>query len=135
MKEMVYSNKRKVTVLDNNVYNGYHYVILSLGSHPCAYVEIPEGSSLYKKDEFDIDNIECHGGLTYGRDYLHLENDEICEGWFIGWDYAHFGDALGGYIYNNCGEKCWTMGEIFEELKKVIEQIIAIDDMNKSKEG
>lgn len=52
MKEMIYKgsveNEQKVIdMLDEGIYKGFHYVIVSYGIHPCAYIEIPEGHKLY----------------------------------------------------------------------------------------
>lgn len=46
MKEMIYKNymengQEVIEILDEGVYKGFHYVIVSYGTHPCAYVEIP----------------------------------------------------------------------------------------------
>jgi len=97
MKEMVYTSERKREVLDTGYFHGFFYYILNLGTHPTAYIRIPESHSCYKKDYDEID-IDVHGGLTYAKDYLHVENNVKMEGWFIGWDYAHAGDYMGYYM-------------------------------------
>lgn len=132
MKEMVYTIKRKQTVLDDGEYKGYHYVIKSLGSHPCAYVEIPENNSLYGKSYDDLDYISCHGGLTYSENHLVIDdNGSKLDGWFIGWDYAHAGDVIGTCEILGLNEKRWTTGEMLQEVHSVIEQIIAINYLDK----
>ena len=66
MKEMVYSSDPNADreILDEGYAHGYHYCIVSLGSHPCAYVEIPKGHPYYGLDYEKI-KVSCHGGLTY----------------------------------------------------------------------
>lgn len=69
MKEMIYQPALKERdILDSGEYNGYKYYIVSLGTHPCAYVEVPEGHICYGKcdeDAYDLD-IDVHGGITFG---------------------------------------------------------------------
>ena len=136
MKKMEYQVTRKIELLFDQEYKGYHFYILNLGTHPTAYVEITKGNKLFGKtyneiykDEIDI---EVHGGLTYSRDHLFLDKDIIkSNSWFIGWDYAHYDDyycydelylqfAIGGYK--------WTTEEIIEDCKNVIEQIIKVNN-------
>ena len=99
MKEMVYSDKRLRSgdVLQSGNKNGFNYWVVSYGTHPCCYVEIPKGHKYYNVDYDNID-ISCHGGLTYGKSYLAaVTGDEPTDRWFIGWDYAHYGDYCGYY--------------------------------------
>lgn len=121
MKEMVYTKERMYEILDHGTYKGFEYVISSYGTHPCAYVGIPEGNAFYNKDwtEGEID-IDCHWGINYSRKGIHgLMQDK----WVLGWDYAHVGDYLG---YGFDGKK-WTTEEILNEVHDVIDQIINLD--------
>lgn len=124
IKSMVYTEKRhEPKQLVCNEYKGYKYYILSLGTHPCAYVDV----SSTKLNGVEYGNIEifCHGGLTYSRKYLCTVE---YQGWFIGWDYAHFGDFFGAdSIFWSPNAKKWTTEEIIEECKDVIEQIIELE--------
>ena len=125
MKEMIYKPEREAQILAEGEYKGYHFVIVSYGTHPCAYVEIPKDNPLYKKDYEDID-ISCHCGLTFSDDLTHVRTD--LTGWFIGWDYAHVGDYIGSptsyYEKELFDGKKWTTEEVYEEVKNVIEQLI-----------
>ena len=94
MKEMQYQANNKIELLDSGTFKNYNYYILSLGTHPTAYVEIPKGNKIYEKDYKEID-LEVHGGLTYSRDFLWISKEKKLQGWFIGWDYAHYGDYVG----------------------------------------
>lgn len=120
--EMIYTNLRHSPELIRiGVYKNFNYYIYSLGTHPCAYVDV-RNTSLDHVDYDDID-IQCHGDLTYSKETLHDLDDKGC---FIGWDYAHLGDYLGGY---SDGKK-WTLKEIEEECIDVIEQVIKIKKQN-----
>lgn len=135
MKEMIYKHfdengQEVIDMLDEGVYKGFHYVIVSYGTHPCAYVEIPGGHKLYdvsNKDE--LVDIDCHGGITYvsTTGLIKPNNENHRDGHWIGWDYAHACDYIGylpvDFTITN-GLKKWTTKEILEEVKDVIEQLI-----------
>lgn len=98
---------------------------MSLGSHPCAYVELPKEHKWYGEC-YDNIFIDCHGGLTYSSTQgiiFPSNNPNHRDGYWIGWDYAHLGD----YCYNDynfeSNAKHWTTEEIFEEVKAVINQL------------
>lgn len=134
MKEMVYrsaiENKHQFNdMLDEGTYKNFHYAIVSYGTHPCAYVEIPEGHELYDvSDEDELVDIDCHCGITYvsKTGLIRPSNKNHRDGHWIGWDYAHFGDYIclptNFEIWND--DKKWTTKEIFEDVKNVIEQLI-----------
>ena len=132
MKEMIYSAKRlnSPEMLTDGEYKGFHFYVLNLGTHPCAYVDVTE-TNLNRKDYEDID-ISCHGGLTYSEECLRTVDKK---GWFIGWDYAHCSD-FAGYelnmpVYMRTNGKRWTTAEIVEECKQVIDQITTVHQTNK----
>lgn len=129
MKEMVYKNymengQEVIEILDEGIYKDFHYAIVSYGTHPCAYVEIPEGHELYDvSDEDELVDIDCHYGITYvsKTGLIKPSNKNHRDGHWIGWDYAHYMDYIFGICH--CGKK-WTTKEIFEDVKNVIEQLI-----------
>ena len=124
-KEMVYkSTIQAPELLAAGAYKHYLYAVTSMGSHPCAYVQIPEGHPLYKA-ELDAleDAIVCHGGVTYTGDRAEGVRDLPPDGFWIGWDYAHYGDHLG--YYHGLGGLQWTTEEIVAECKAVIDQLAA----------
>ncbi len=129
MKEMVYKNymeneQEVIEILDEGIYNDFHYAIVSYGTHPCAYIEIPEGHELYDvSDEDELVDIDCHYGITYvsKTGLIKPSNKNHRDGHWIGWDYAHYMDYIFGICH--CGKK-WTTKEIFEDVKNVIEQLI-----------
>ena len=125
MRQMKYIKKGLTDpiILDSGFYRGYEYYILSLGTHPTAYVVLEEGNIFYKKHYDDID-ISCHGGLTYSSSCL---KNLVKNKWVIGWDYAH-GDDYTGYLEileeKPVNLKRWTTSEIYKGVKFVIHQII-----------
>lgn len=146
MKEMNYINAKEPIkeILLEDDYLGYHFLIVSYGIHPCAYVEIPKDHRWHGKkyDDEELYNIDCHGGLTYADNLSHvLGTEESNQRWFIGWDYAHAGDFEGYYLDERWGgsfkdDKKWTTEEILNEVKTVIEQIIKMDETRETyKEG
>ena len=134
MKEMKYGSKRIIEILDKGNFKGFNYYIMSLGTHPTAYIEIPKEHKLFNKTYYEVHNyidLEVHFGLTYSRNYLYIDEKTKLEGWFIGWDYAHCDDYTGYEeklpIELRVGGKKWTTEEILEDVKDVIEQIIKLE--------
>lgn len=130
MKEMKYSSKITRQTLMNGAYKGFEFRILNLGTHPTAYIKIPENHKYFLQDYNSID-LDVHGGLTYVENYLLIE-DRRLDGWWIGWDYGHFGDYFGFEetlpVEYRVGGKKWTTAEIFEEVKEAIEQLIEVQN-------
>lgn len=119
MIEMEYTNTRiKPLRLATGTHKGFWYYVISMGTHPCAYLDV----SALSKSGIDTRLIDCHGGITYSDKRLSTVDRE---GWFVGWEYAH------GLDYNGMVPDCyagnlkrWTTCEIVEECKNVIEQIL-----------
>lgn len=125
VKEMVYTNERKREVLATGYYFGLLYYVLSLGTHPTAYVKIPKDNWLCTVKNYDDIPIECHGGITFRADHLLIADNQEIEGEFIGWDYAHCTDYAPYYdeVLSKDTHK-WTTKEILEEVKEVCSQIV-----------
>ena len=109
-------------------YKGWTYSIITFGTHPCAYVDVKD--TMFDGKFYADIPIECHGGLTYSADYLPITNDK---GWFIGWDYAHLGDLFYSQYNIDMGvidivSKEWTIDEVEEECKNVIDQLIKLTE-------
>lgn len=124
MKEMVYTETRHTPeILDENTYRGVKYVILSLGTHPTAYVENIVKAA--EEDDKRISNVSVHGDFTYcGPDYWN--SNRVSDTIYLGWDYAHAGDFFGWHTH--CAywsdEKQWSTEEIVVECKRVIDQLL-----------
>lgn len=121
--EMEYSKDRleKAKVLAEGKLNGFQFVILNLGAHPCCYVAINKDSKLFGLD-YDLLPIRCHGGLTFANDKIHTY-DESGEVYWFGWDYGHHGDFAGYYIGDPIFEKYdykkWTTKELLNDVWSV----------------
>ncbi len=126
MKEMIYKDISTPEMLDEGHYKQYHYAILSLGSHPCAYVEIPENHK-YFGVHYDHISLNCHGGLTYSAlGLLPKAHPEHKKGYWIGWDYAHYTDYT-FYSSITFQGRTWSTEEILSEVKQVIDQLCEMD--------
>lgn len=130
--EYKYTKERFIQVLARDYYKGYEFFVVSYGTHPCAYVSIPEGKPYHEAKSWDdIVDIDCHGGCTY------VENDEnfkcIAEcteenTTVIGWDYGHYNDFSGIDLFPIPFEtKKWTTKEMVAECKEVIEQLYFLE--------
>lgn len=132
VKEMVYQAKRLVEpeiLATGEVYN-YQYYVISLGTHPCAYVSIPREDVVFGKENVPI---ECHGGITYARSYLLKSTVE--KGWVIGWDYGHCFDYSGynmtfGDSYLPPQQKKYSTEEMINDCKDVINQLVELNKNN-----
>ena len=126
MKEMVYMNKSIAELLDIGTYNGYQYMIVSRGLHPCAYVKLPEDHKYHGTIYSEIP-VDCHCGLNYSGNYVDGLSD--CNGWWIGWDYGHCCDYSGFMMHeywldiDTSHNKKWTTAEILKEVKQVVDQL------------
>ena len=120
--EMIYQNRTTYKILALGEFDNYEYKIVSMGTHPCAYVKLPADNIYYRHSYRNIP-IYVHGGLTYSK----KEKD----GFWIGWDYAHCGDYT--WWGSDKNDKKWTVDEIFEDVKNAISQLKQIN--NKSNRG
>lgn len=126
IEDMEYSGKSIEKVLAEGRYQNYHFIVMNLGTHPTAYVEIPRTHKYFGKHYDDID-IYVHGGLTFARSQFRKKKNS----WFIGWDYAHCGDYYGFDEefqrqfpeLINSNDKKWTTVEILKDVINVINQL------------
>ncbi len=122
MKEMIYKCENICEeVLAKGEYKCHKFVILSLSTHPTAYVENKINALDY--DDERLDDIEVHGGFTYCGGAHWDKTDDTN---YLGWDYTHL------YDYNalipEYGGKQYTTEEIYEEVKHVIDQLCKIEE-------
>ena len=128
LKPMEYHAEHKREVLGEGVHDGYLWAIISLGTHPCAYVEIPEEHPWFEKKYQRLRHVRCNGGLTYS-DYGPVGSSNERNAWWIGWDYAHPNDyAPREEIIGEQRGKQWTTEEIFAEVKEVIRQAKEVEE-------
>ena len=113
----------KPGILDEGELQGYKYMVVSYGSHPCAYVQVPEGHPFHGK-HYDKINICCHGGLTFSGSFHRHPSRFLVErdGYWIGWDYAHHGDFSAFPGVHLDGHK-YTVAEIHGDIALVVGQL------------
>lgn len=120
LAEMVYkAGPRDITVLARGVCEGLQFKVISLGSHPCAYIGVPLTDFLAGSSYNDIP-IDVHGGFTFAREGDSSGN-YLDSGYFwFGWDYGHAGDYAPSYGFTKFGEspedKKWSTDEILDEV-------------------
>lgn len=107
---MEYDFNPTVKMLYNDYWLGFHFYVLSMGTHPTAYIEVPKD---FKKTK-DL-GIE----ITYDSAYLNVGTIIYQNSRFIGWDYAGPAD----YVERAHDGKKWTTEEIIRECVDVIEKI------------
>ena len=121
-KQMIYREKETIKILQKGEYKEFKYCIVSYGTHPCCYVFLPKGHK-YDGKHYDKIDIDCHGGLTFADRDLFF-NPIQTNDWIIGWDYNHCDDYAGYYNdIDNVKYKKWSTYELYDEIKKVIEQL------------
>lgn len=113
-------------VVESGEIRGYKWEIrVCRGSHPCAYVTIPDEHFIVEsqmRDYYEVErecNINVHGGLTY------MHGNEI------GWDYAHSGDFT--YYSLSPHEHKYTHEEIMEDVERAIESLEQADKQYQAK--
>ena len=133
IKEMVYKTEwytlDNAEVLSRDFYKGYDYLVVSYGTHPCAYVALREGQPFYHASLCEDVHVQCHGGCTFaqwghGKFFNHTYK-------VIGWDYGHYDDFSGSSIKWgtewNARSKKWTTEEMVQECRDVIERLYVIE--------
>ena len=128
MREMIYKPTGEIEILSSGTIYGYKYFIISMGTHPCRYVETQADRIRFIK----INEIDCHGGITWADKELPSIGATAANGIFIGWDYRHGFDYLGFMEDRPAGSfrtfnRKWTTAEILEDVKDVINQLINIE--------
>lgn len=121
--EMEYTERRfpKPIVLAEGEYEGFGYIVLSLGTHPCAYVNVGHTSlnGLHYDEVEKLGDTGAHGGLTYSNRKVHGTD---VEGWWLGWDYSHYGDRYGAGDMYLPGDS-YTTAEIEFQCRDVIDNL------------
>lgn len=132
MREMIYKPTGDIEILSSGTIEGYNFYIISMGTHPCRYVETQADRIRF----INTNEIDCHGGITYTGKELQSIGATAENGIFIGWDYRHGFDYLGSMEDRPAGSfrtfnKKWTTAEILEDVKDVINQLLNIERENK----
>lgn len=135
LKPMVYTPTRQINILGMGEIGGFKWAIVSYGTHPCAYIGLPDQHPLSRASTFDLDDdmvdLDVHWGVTYSDS--HLFGDASC--WWIGWDYHHIDDYSGYCLLEgerkfSCGRTHkWTSEEIYLEVQAAIKQLKEIAEL------
>lgn len=151
---------RILTVIEGGgIYRGYEFIIvLTPFRHRCGYISIPCGHFFDRYEPKNLDSfcIKCHGGITYSgrfndiKKFLEIEDTDR----WIGFDCAHGGDFPDRESYLKCynipsnhvlhvlndyekvyplpkGRSIKTYNFVEIECRKIIDQLIHIDEKNK----
>ncbi|EFE86020.1 hypothetical protein [Fusobacterium periodonticum] len=89
-----------ITHIDDGRYNWY-----------CGYVEVPKNHIYFEQHYDDINDIECHGGLTYSG-YRFRDG-----AYYIGFDTNHFDS-----------EPCNNVVFVENECLNIIDQLIKLNN-------
>lgn len=129
LEEMTYTKepKKRLFILAYGEIDDRHFFILNVGgNHPTAYVEVFDETT-------NIDNIDVHGGITFGPESLSYvkkgcqDVDEKVKNaldyTYIGWDYAHLGDYTASTLFPEEDNKKWSVDEILDDVMKVLDQL------------
>lgn len=142
MEKLLYDRDKigQVEIIENSKYKGYEYYIVSYGSHPCCYV-LPHKTI----GDNDVINIEVHGGITWNDRCLPAKLKIVAQrseflNQVLGWDYTHLGDrhltpAGLPSILDDPDDKMWTYEELLDDVHKVIDQIIKLENPEKGEGG
>lgn len=100
------------------VIDGFNACIRRHGyiGHLCGYVEVPDGLSV------NIDEIDCHGGITFNDRWDELPTD----GYYIGFDCMHAGDWDPLLASNGWSSVNYTYKDsefVLNEIKHIIKQL------------
>ena len=107
-------------VIYEDTYRGFKFYVYSIRfNYPTCYIVIPKNHKLYGicYDDFPNTLYQPHGGFTFSG----FHHDRKTKTWEIGWDYAHAGDYT--TFLDEPGHKKWTIGEIVDDAKKVIDSL------------
>ncbi|MEZ7723723.1 hypothetical protein O3885_07370 [Fusobacterium sp. 27098_8_59] len=83
-----------ITHTDNGFYNWY-----------CGYVEVQKNHIYYGQHYDDLDDIKCHGGLTYSGYRFKDYKDNKDNAYYIGFDTNHFDSEPANnltFVENEC---------------------------------
>lgn len=126
----------RTVIEDCSIYKNHEYIIAfyDLG-HRCGYINV-------KNNNLNIDDIECHGGVTFNDCRLPFMKRAFDNEYWIGFDCAHYGDlrsftmvkkyfdvdnqiypAFMNLLTFSSDSKLWTFDDVENECKKIIDQV------------
>jgi hypothetical protein len=126
---------KSIYVLEHQeIYQGYHLVVLFNNAFRCGYVGLPVG---HKLESVEYDDFDCyvHGGLTYSSVAHDIWSKEGYY-WYLGFDCAHICDGVDVesmrrygaseqqiMIWSHLDGEIKTKDYVLNELKQLVKQI------------
>ena len=118
-------------IVEKGTAHGFPYMVVTFGSHPCAYVAVDERHPLHGvryDGNYDLfDEIEVHGGVTFtDRKPCFCEESNL---WWIGWDYNHYRDYNARMMRDFPGYgmfeplRKWTLHEILMDVESAARKL------------
>lgn len=125
----------KLYVIEHEeIYQGYHLVVVFNNAFRCGYVGLPFGHKLCNIEYDDLYDYEVHGGLTYSGISNSFKKDGYV--WYLGFDCAHCEDGVDVETMKKYGASqisidVWrhldgeirTKEYVIQELKNLVKQI------------
>lgn len=120
------------------VHNGLDCLIVRGPSGAlCGYVGVPESHLYFEQNysNYEIVDVECHGGLTFSefsRPHEEGEHKGICHAgddiankrvWWLGFDCAHSGDLTPKYVNEYMRYGYYDQYKNFAYVKKQVESL------------
>nr|DAS60525.1 MAG TPA: hypothetical protein [Caudoviricetes sp.] len=105
-------------IMKVGIFKGSSYVIThtdnGFSSWYCGYVEVKKDHIYFEQHYDNINDIECHGGLTYSG---YRFKDYKDKAYYIGFDTNHFDS-----------EPCNNLAFVENECLDIIEQLIKLNN-------
>ncbi|MBA2851868.1 hypothetical protein HNP86_002027 [Methanococcus maripaludis] len=125
IRPMRYSNDRlrEPEILFYERLYGFRCLGLSYGTHPAAYIELPEEYvGVFGNYSFYDMVVSVYGGVTFAQKGGDL--DSMLKGYWIGWDYMHLGDKFGKFgALAEHSSKSWTSEDLYKHCKAAAKQL------------
>lgn len=136
---MVYHHEHfaKPQVLYIGDYKHYTFFVLNLGTHPTAYIRLPENHPFYAKNYEEANHYftNSQARLSYAFDDTFTFSDSsvnfnsnlnrpVPDGWYIGFDRAHMGDWVGflsDEVNIRAGYRKYTTEDMIQDCKFAID--------------
>lgn len=122
----VYCIHGRDEIISEGHYLGYNFIVISRGSYPCAYIEIPKGHQYYRKQCKTIGINPPMSELTYSGKGI-LSKTLYPNKYYIGWAYNNcecYTPLLIGNRLTNRGHK-YTTEDVVIDCLLVIDEIIS----------
>jgi len=90
--------------------------------HLCGYVKLPEFHELWGKSMNELDNLDCHGGITFSEMDKEMDKESLK----IGFDCGHYLDYTPGTPVNFPNSVYRDINYVESEIKKLVDQVVLL---------